>query len=450
MVSLDSGMKNPIPCDYCNDQVAVLFCRADSAKLCLFCDQHVHSANSLSQKHIRSQICDNCGSEPVSVRCGTDNLVLCQECDWDAHGSCSASATHERSPVEGFLGCPSATELACAWGFDLEAKDEVNQPSPMVQNWNQDFVMPMEAWGFKSSAQEMTVPYQNVRCGDVVKKRNPNCGKHKHVIYKQLIELLKGGFMEGDGGGGDGGDCGENLLSNAEANEGVVIQQEAMRDLGRYPSMNMMQAEKSDPIDDADMSWNGNQSRQSTQIWDFHLGQLRALEESNQLDAAYGARDTGFMKKNFTELMNDTTLISSEMMGDTFRISCPRMHEGLASSNNNASQGPTTSDSNYISLGRTSSSSAYDKLKGLSCSKDIQFQEESFLFQGDCTGQAAPSKADMELLAQNRDNAMQRYKEKKKTRRYDKHIRYESRKARADTRKRVKGRFVKAAESPDG
>ncbi|KAJ0763465.1 putative transcription factor C2C2-CO-like family [Helianthus annuus] len=28
--------------------------------------------------------------------------------------------------------------------------------------------------------------------------------------------------------------------------------------------------------------------------------------------------------------------------------------------------------------------------------------------------------------------------------RYDKHIRYESRKARADTRKRVKGRFVKA------
>jgi hypothetical protein len=33
--------------------------------------------------------------------------------------------------------------------------------------------------------------------------------------------------------------------------------------------------------------------------------------------------------------------------------------------------------------------------------------------------------------------------------RYDKHIRYESRKARADTRKRVKGRFVKTTEAPD-
>lgn len=31
--------------------------------------------------------------------------------------------------------------------------------------------------------------------------------------------------------------------------------------------------------------------------------------------------------------------------------------------------------------------------------------------------------------------------------RYEKHIRYESRKARADTRKRVKGRFVKASDS---
>lgn len=34
--------------------------------------------------------------------------------------------------------------------------------------------------------------------------------------------------------------------------------------------------------------------------------------------------------------------------------------------------------------------------------------------------------------------------------RYDKHIRYESRKAKADSRTRVKGRFVKATDSPDG
>lgn len=48
-----------------------------------------------------------------------------------------------------------------------------------------------------------------------------------------------------------------------------------------------------------------------------------------------------------------------------------------------------------------------------------------------------------------RGNAMIRYKEKKKARMYEKTIRYASRKARADVRKRVKGRFVKAGEAYD-
>ncbi|MCE5167248.1 Zinc finger protein CONSTANS-LIKE 15, partial [Datura stramonium] len=117
------------PCDFCNQQIAVLYCRADTAKLCLFCDQLVHSANALSKKHLRSQICDNCGSEPVSISCATDNLVLCQECDWDAHGSCAVSGAHDRNPVEGFSGLPSASELASAWGLDIEGKKPPQQPA---------------------------------------------------------------------------------------------------------------------------------------------------------------------------------------------------------------------------------------------------------------------------------------------------------------------------------
>ncbi|XP_039686694.1 zinc finger protein CONSTANS-LIKE 12 isoform X4 [Medicago truncatula] len=50
---------------------------------------------------------------------------------------------------------------------------------------------------------------------------------------------------------------------------------------------------------------------------------------------------------------------------------------------------------------------------------------------------------------QARDKAKMRYQEKKKTRTFGKQIRYASRKARADTRKRVKGRFVKAGEAYD-
>ncbi|CAA0815447.1 Zinc finger protein CONSTANS-LIKE 9 [Striga hermonthica] len=56
---------------------------------------------------------------------------------------------------------------------------------------------------------------------------------------------------------------------------------------------------------------------------------------------------------------------------------------------------------------------------------------------------------DYPLSSAIRDVAVLRYKEKRKTRKFDKKIRYASRKVRADVRKRVKGRFVKAGEPYD-
>ncbi|KAI7751127.1 hypothetical protein M8C21_013288 [Ambrosia artemisiifolia] len=48
-----------------------------------------------------------------------------------------------------------------------------------------------------------------------------------------------------------------------------------------------------------------------------------------------------------------------------------------------------------------------------------------------------------------RNDAVLRYKEKKKNRKFEKTVRYATRKARADVRKRVKGRFVKAGDAYD-
>ncbi|XP_071736700.1 zinc finger protein CONSTANS-LIKE 10-like [Rutidosis leptorrhynchoides] len=48
-----------------------------------------------------------------------------------------------------------------------------------------------------------------------------------------------------------------------------------------------------------------------------------------------------------------------------------------------------------------------------------------------------------------RNDAVLRYKEKKKNRKFEKRVRYATRKERADVRKRVKGRFVKVGEAYD-
>ncbi|KAJ4838328.1 hypothetical protein Tsubulata_031749 [Turnera subulata] len=474
MVNPKPEGKESVPCDFCSEQTAVLYCRADSARLCLFCDEHVHSANLLSRKHVRSQICDNCASEAVSFRCATDNLVLCQDCDWDAHGSCSVSSAHDRSPVEGFSGCPTAPDLGVILGFDLEEKRLASeQPlgfgggAAQVEN-NHHHLQP---WGI----QDLMVPaagddcnkdgagYDNGSGG----KKGVGFGRYKQVVLKQLVELFKrdligdsGGESEGDGGGGEDlvpgtpgrtGRCWEGNVETLEfgnGNDGVGAQQQP----GFTPPL-MLPSQVADPKPGRVVGslWDRDANARGPQIWDFNLGQLRNQEESEQLEIGYGgSSDEGFMIKNIGEIMKETSLTNMKMLGDIYQLNSAIPNDDMASFNYpTASQGPATSESNNLPVRRPSSGSEFGKPKDIGGGEDIHFAEHSVLVRGDSMLTAATN-ADMELLARNRGNAMQRYKEKKKTRRYDKHIRYESRKARADTRKRVKGRFVKANETSDG
>ncbi|KAL9672468.1 hypothetical protein QQ045_028719 [Rhodiola kirilowii] len=429
-----------VPCDYCTNRPAVLICRADSAKLCLFCDHHVHSANALSQKHLRSQICDNCASEPVSVRCDTDNLVLCNECDWDAHANCSSSASHQRMHVEGFSGCPSASELGSAWGFDLDGVK--SDPVESVRDWE---LQSADAWSFRSastaemSLQDLMVPgvdFSSMMVDGLCKRQGASCGKRKNVIYSQLIELLK----SSDGDGADGEDNnGEDIVgtslnaidfsdTNDRVDGGVgqdFEQQWSVQPQGPFTTLLMLPTlpdhkETSNMVD-------GNLKGQTTQIWDFHSGKLRTHEEPDPFEIGSSGMDSGFTIKTYSELMRETSLTNSKN-----------------NLNNPAtSQGPATSESSNFPV-RRSSALAFDNNKDFNDTKYNNLTEK-----GENSTISATLKADMEIMAQTRGNAMQRYREKKKIRRYDKHIRYESRKARADTRKRVKGRFVKTGEDHD-
>lgn len=289
MVSPKSRSPESVPCDFCSDQAAILYCRADSAKLCLFCDQHVHSANLLSLKHIRSQICDNCASEPVSVRCATDNLVLCQECDWDAHGTCSLSASHDRDPIDGFSGCPSALELASIWGFDLDGDKKPDPPDPPIPDWG--MVMPMDSssWTHPDSIvpNGNGVVLPNMGCGEVAIKKQS--GKQKQILYKQLVELLKREYSVAGGGGESNCQPGTPNRSggwqpNAEAiglrnensGDGVdavltgssAVEPQLQQQTTPFTSLLMMPVHPHDDdgIVDGDMLWDSGTIGHSTQV----------------------------------------------------------------------------------------------------------------------------------------------------------------------------------------
>ncbi|KAJ6683500.1 hypothetical protein OIU85_007211 [Salix viminalis] len=83
-------------CDFCGVARAVVYCKPDSARLCLHCDGCVHSANFLSRRHPRSLLCDKCNSQPATARCLDEKLCICQGCDSRESG-CS-SLGHQGPP----------------------------------------------------------------------------------------------------------------------------------------------------------------------------------------------------------------------------------------------------------------------------------------------------------------------------------------------------------------
>ncbi|KAJ6825748.1 zinc finger protein CONSTANS-LIKE 14-like [Iris pallida] len=457
------------PCDYCTGSTAVIYCRADSARLCLACDRHVHSANALSLKHVRSHVCDGCGAQPASARCSTDGLSLCPDCDSDAHAGSGSEPVHARSAIEGFTGCPSPFDLAAAWGLDLDpaAKEKVGPGSESGSDWvNLDNFLAVDP-----DYQDMYVP-----CAEIKHERNS-------PLLVQLIELANresASANELPSHMRRGSPVPSDLSPRTPCRSPSVAvgQDEEHQTMDHMPftSLLMMAAPAScldlkgqgdGIVEDEELMWDcAPNNGHSTQIWDFNLGRTRDHNESSQFETGYGTNGAGFTIKSYSDLLKENSFSTTKVLEDIYDSNCPSGNEDVLSTNihhissqnvvsanltgkwrNNpnmlASIVPTHSENDVSTIVRSIGS--HDPGPG-SSSKEISFGEQPNI-RNEIVRPA--NKVNSELLAQNRGNAMLRYKEKRKNRRYEKHIRYESRKARADTRKRVKGRFVKSTEAPD-
>ncbi|XP_022751839.1 zinc finger protein CONSTANS-LIKE 14-like [Durio zibethinus] len=438
-------------CDFCNSKPAVFYCRADSAKLCLFCDQQVHSANALSIKHIRSQICDGCKTKPASFVCSNDNLMLCQDCDWNSHNSnCSVSALHERSPVEGFSGRPSVIELASIFGIDLKPNDLMNL-IPEFSIYEQELM----------NLEDFMVPNENSSVSSALL----SSVKVNHEVYRQLVEMAKRDLVRIRG---DAAELGPGTPPNGSFEQGNLLSFEVENGddeelLHRQtPFISLLMLHNNELLrkhafvaNEGELMWDCKSSYQASQIWDFQSGRSRDCEESGPEDAGCinSINNHAFVIKNYDGHAKGSSLSKTSVFEDLYEMSHSMRCQDALSRNNCCNQPfssykPTTEESNDVPL--VGSSSDFKVAEPLKCdgTRFVQVMEHHILAGSDSMNEGK-AKVDAELLAQNRGNAMLRYKEKKKHRRYDKQIRYESRKARADTRKRFKGRFVKASEAHD-
>ncbi|CAI9756042.1 unnamed protein product [Fraxinus pennsylvanica] len=106
-------------CEFCMALRPIVYCKSDAARLCLFCDAKVHSANALSSRHPRTLVCEACRRRPVYVRCFDHEMFMCRSCDNSHH----ASSQHQKKVVRSYVGCPSALDFAALWGFDLNESE---------------------------------------------------------------------------------------------------------------------------------------------------------------------------------------------------------------------------------------------------------------------------------------------------------------------------------------
>nr|XP_027060892.1 putative zinc finger protein CONSTANS-LIKE 11 [Coffea arabica] len=417
-------------CELCGVMRGVVYCRSDAARLCLQCDSCVHSANSLSRRHDRSLICDKCNSQPATVRCLEDKISLCQGCNWNGNG-CSGPG-HHRQKLTFYSGCPSLAELSRIWSSILDAPVPSNfDSSYSTLNMNENCMRSCsEPRGGEGSVGMVAnrlnelascVKFEPWITPPPVIPANLDhivpCGRDQTPLFSEgssLPKLPQGSPNLKDLGLQDG-----DVLC-----EGVDVDDVALIFDSGYEIPGNSEVHSRYNSEDGALSGLVMEKNLSVSESNGHV------ENTFEASSAGQAEGIGFQSSR---------IVGSASLMQTMNASpnCMLMNP---SCNRNIGLGfPTGQVPSSISL-------SLSNITGESSAADYQ---DCGLSPAFLTGESPWDSGLETSCPQARDKAKMRYNEKKKTRTFGKQIRYASRKARADTRKRVKGRFVKAGEAYD-
>ncbi|XWS47287.1 hypothetical protein CRYUN_Cryun14cG0139600 [Craigia yunnanensis] len=400
-------------CDFCGDQKSVVYCRSDAACLCLSCDRNVHSANALSRRHSRTLLCDRCNSQPAFVSCEEERVSLCQNCDWMGHGTSTSNSTHKRQTINCYSGCPSSAELSSIWPFLFQS------PSESESTCEQELGLmsiteniEMTSWG----PTENTISQNSTGVAEVNDDHNA------------------------DKGSGWGGSSSIPELRFAPR---ALDQTTGLTDTSLHkccPQTKCPALCEDDLYDDFNMDEIDLNLENYEELFGVTLNHSEVLFENGGIDSLFRTKDMSAADSNCQGAVAAEG--SPVALVNAIQPACSNAASADSMMSNKT-------DSILCFTARQAHSSlSFSGLTGESSGGDYQdCGASSMLLMGEppwCTPRTESS-----FPSTTRSNAVMRYKEKKKTRKFEKHVRYVSRKARADVRKRVKGRFVKAGDAYD-
>ncbi|KAF7048829.1 hypothetical protein CFC21_057499 [Triticum aestivum] len=388
-----------LACDYCSGPQAVVYCRADSARLCLPCDRLVHAANAVCSRHLRALLCAACRATGAVFRhAGTE--FLCSNCDFGRSRDAELPL-HDRCTVQGYTGRPSAHDLAALLGvpdFDKPSAGKADDgwwaiwEEPQVFRLEDLIVPTTSCHGFQPLVTPSSPKVHDMLA---VCQNSPvfcSCSEFSHLALTHLQKI----HNSPDGKTND--EVIRQLRELAEVDMGsgqITPREEAEQAAHQLPSW----TESQHTTGNGDFGIDNSHEVATMPTPGYENGGWN----NNDYHALNGASKTEYEQKQAPASSAEACLSSFVQMSEL----CPSM-----------SNGSMMDDGQQANPGTGMPMQAFPKRSGF----DV-------------------------VAGPDRDIVISRYKEKRRTRRFDKQVRYESRKARADSRLRIKGRFAKANQS---
>ncbi|KAK4255371.1 hypothetical protein QN277_008379 [Acacia crassicarpa] len=415
-------------CELCGVVRAIVYCEPDSARLCFNCDDRVHSANALSRRHQRSLLCNKCNSQPATIRCIFDKMSVCQSCNLGPF-SCS-SLGHRYHELNSYSGCLNETRsfafAPSSGGFGVTSSPSFDTFLPRNDKYSNKCLDQPDDDGASSNLVTGKVseiepcvkydPWTGQSSNLVLPNTNflSSC-KDQPFSFPLDLHLSKGCPNLKDPGSVSGDDlCGGiNIQNSSLCFEGDDEILDRKKEATRYHLEN-------EEIDYSLMEKSISVPKPNGLIENA----LEASSLSVQQDCV------GFQSSSASESVNLGHSINSNANPIPMNLSC---NQNVNPGYPHGQAHPSISVSLSNISGEISKTVPDHQDCGLPPAFLACVSQRNF-------GSPCP---------QARDKAKRRYKEKKKKREFIKQIRYASRKARADTRRRVKGRFVKAGEAYD-
>ncbi|XP_066324640.1 zinc finger protein CONSTANS-LIKE 12-like isoform X2 [Miscanthus floridulus] len=459
-----------VPCDYCAAQRALLHCAQHGARLCLLCDVPVHAATAGA--HERAPLCEGCHAAAAAARCAVHRAFLCAHCARAAR--CDAEG-HAWSPTRSYTGFPDPADLARILYIGAprgEVPPPLTPPPPPQKppdTWVPDLLnvelKPTDLPGSSRSCDEQRIMMnEQAVAGD-------GAAAVAGGVPAAAAALPTGGG-EGDAGlfTQDYPDWYSNLPEDPAGAGGLLDDFNFVDDWSlTAPLVNSL-------IDEPEAAWwssssgydadpqplNPSSSYSSETV--TRSSTDHAMESLTGNNAAFRLRNsvmstaantstsmTPYQLDLLTPVHQQLSLQQGKTPNPDWLLRpphrlppqpCKFFNSGLPM------WPPDEFPSRHLGIDEHLAPAALGCTTVLHQDQDAPLQQQaasSVPVQG--------SSRDMEArtrLQEKREEAKQRYKDKRKNRRFGKQIMYVSRKARADTRNRVKGRFEKASTSGSG